>query len=102
MACSAGNFGFQSYTGGIISNLGVSDDRLQCFNDGRLDHAVLCFGYEDYLTEDDELRTAVLCKNSWGTRWGDNGYMRIDQDACGITYDFAIAKTTKPAVSNKE
>lgn len=33
-------------------------------------HAVLCVGYDDS-------REAFLCRNSWGTGWGDQGYFWI-------------------------
>ena len=68
---------FQHYKGGIISSdkCGTS-----------LDHAVLIVGYG---VENDQMYWLV--KNSWGTTWGDNGYVKIqrsdsDKDAgiCGI------------------
>ena len=68
---------FQSYSGGIL-------DSASCGTS--LDHGVLIVGYgtengQDYWT----------VKNSWGTSWGDNGYLRIarsdstnDAGICGI------------------
>jgi C1A family cysteine protease len=71
---------FQSYSGGILtsSSCGTS-----------LDHGVLIVGYGtengiDYWT----------VKNSWGTSWGDKGYVKIarssstnDPGICGIAMD---------------
>jgi len=71
---------FQSYSGGVLtsSSCGTS-----------LDHGVLIVGYGaengiDYW----------LVKNSWGTTWGDKGYVKIarsgstnDAGICGIAMD---------------
>uniref|UniRef100_A0A5B7BTU5 Putative cysteine protease n=1 Tax=Davidia involucrata TaxID=16924 RepID=A0A5B7BTU5_DAVIN len=51
-----------------------------------LDHAVTVVGYG---TDDTDGTKYWLVKNSWGTGWGENGYMRIQRDAtegglCGI------------------
>ncbi|MDH5327803.1 MAG: C1 family peptidase [Gammaproteobacteria bacterium] len=40
-------------------------------------HAVLCIGYCD-------TRKAWLCKNSWGTGFGESGYFWIGYGECGI------------------
>nr|POE88687.1 senescence-specific cysteine protease sag39 [Quercus suber] len=52
----------------------------------RLTHAVTAIGYG---TSDDGTKYWLM-KNSWGTRWGENGYMRIQRDTgapeglCGL------------------
>jgi C1A family cysteine protease len=68
---------FQSYSGGILTSSSCGTN---------LDHGVLAVGYGtengiDY----------YLVKNSWGTSWGDNGYVKIarssstnDPGICGI------------------
>lgn len=40
-------------------------------------HAVLCVGY-------DLEHQAWICKNSWGSGWGEKGYFRIAMGECGI------------------
>jgi C1A family cysteine protease len=64
---------WQQYTGGVVSNnCGVA-----------LDHAVTATGFTD---------TYFIIKNSWGSDWGEEGYIWISNDAsanngagvCGI------------------
>ena len=54
----------------------------------RLNHSVLLVGYGS-----DENGDYYIMKNSWGTQWGDNGYMnmaRNKQNACGIASDATV------------
>merc|ERR1712146_727886 len=57
---------FQQYTGGVITS-GCGSN---------LDHGVLAVGYDG---------NTIKVKNSWGSSWGDNGYVSIDASQCGIT-----------------
>merc|ERR1712000_509126 len=60
---------FQRYSGGTItSGCGTN-----------LDHGVLAVGY-------DSSANYFLVKNSWGTSWGNNGYLQISTsgNVCGI------------------
>jgi C1A family cysteine protease len=71
---------FQSYSGGVLTSSTCGTN---------LDHGVLAVGYGtengiDY----------YLVKNSWGTSWGENGYVKIarskstnDPGICGIAMD---------------
>jgi C1A family cysteine protease len=40
-------------------------------------HCVCCVGYDDG-------QSCWICKNSWGSAWGDAGYFRIAYGECGI------------------
>jgi C1A family cysteine protease len=56
---------WQFYSGGVFSD--CSDN---------LDHGVLLVGYDS---------TALIVKNSWGSSWGENGYIRLAKgNTCGI------------------
>ena len=71
---------FQLYTGGVITSDACGTN---------LDHGVLVVGYGE------ENKTPYwLVKNSWGTSWGDQGYVRIGKSdstrtkgVCGIAME---------------
>lgn len=79
VAIEGGGYSFQFYSSGIFSG--------DC--DKFLDHAVTAIGYG---TGSDG-RKYWLIKNSWGTGWGESGYMRIQRDVaareglCGLAMD---------------
>jgi C1A family cysteine protease len=71
---------FQSYSGGVLTSASCGTN---------LDHGVLIVGYGNEKGQD-----YWLVKNSWGTTWGDNGYVKIartesinDTGICGIAMD---------------
>lgn len=73
IAIEADQFQFQSYKSGILD--------FDCGTN--IDHAVLLVGYG----YDDELESEYwIVKNSWGTTWGDQGYIRLKygSNMCGI------------------
>ncbi len=41
---------------------------------GDIDHAVLAVGYDEY---------SIIIKNSWGTTWGESGYIRLARGTSG-------------------
>lgn len=61
--------GFRHYSGGIY-------DANDCLSDGNeVNHAVVVVGYGE--TESGEQYWVL--RNTWGTMWGENGYMRISR-----------------------
>jgi C1A family cysteine protease len=69
---AAGNPTWKQYKGGVVSSCTTSE----------LDHAVLAVGYTP---------SFFKIKNSWGTQWGEEGYIRLKRGAgtassgtCGI------------------
>ena len=65
---------FFDYDGGIYS---------QEYGDFAGNHAVLIVGYNDN-------EGYWICKNSWGTSWGESGWFRIKQGQCGMGSSFAF------------
>jgi cathepsin L len=73
VAIEADQAGFQMYKGGVFN--GVCGKNL--------DHGVLVVGYGHDTTSNLDYWKV---KNSWGTSWGEAGYIRMvrNQDECGI------------------
>lgn len=70
----ANQMAIKQYSGGVFT--GVCGQRL--------DHGVLAVGYG---TDSDVSLDYWIVKNSWGTGWGEEGFIRIeksDADRCGV------------------
>jgi C1A family cysteine protease len=50
-------------------------------------HAICAVGYS-------EEENCWICKNSWGTDWGDAGWFKIGYGECGIDTEFAMYGVT--------
>ncbi|UYV80565.1 CTSS [Cordylochernes scorpioides] len=78
-------FSFQFYSGGIL-------DSVDCLSNGDLNHGILVVGYgtengKDYWLAKNRFKvTNQPYVYSWGTEWGENGYIRIvrHKNQCGI------------------
>ncbi|KAF0711432.1 Aste57867_5277 [Aphanomyces stellatus] len=60
----AGNSVWMNYQGGIVTQCPGAD----------IDHAVIAVGYDDQ---------AFKLRNSWGTSWGEAGYIRLERGVGG-------------------
>jgi len=71
------------------SNVLVSDN--DTYNGQHAYHAMILSGYDDYQGPNGAFRVV----NSWGTNWGDNGYIWVDYNFFVNTFCFAafVAKT---------
>jgi C1A family cysteine protease len=84
IAVQADQFVFQFYKHGVLD-----DD--SCGKAGNIDHGVLAVGYGSDL----ETNTPYwLVKNSWGSSWGDNGYLKIARNS---TNEFGMCAILKMA-----
>jgi C1A family cysteine protease len=83
VAIEADQAGFQLYTSGVFE--GVCGTNL--------DHGVLVVGYGTD-TSYDPARDYWKVKNSWGTSWGEAGYIRMirNEDECGIKMEASYPK----------
>jgi C1A family cysteine protease len=76
VAVDGGDMTFRLYAGGVMTG--------SCGTD--LDHGIAAIGYA---TATDGTKYWLL-KNSWGTTWGENGFLRMEKDIsdkrgmCGV------------------
>ena len=79
IAIEADKMSFQFYRSGVYSSSNCGTN---------LDHGVLLVGYGE---EDGKKYWKV--KNSWGTSWGDDGYIKILRDGglCGVEMQPSVA-----------
>ena len=75
VAIEADKMVFQFYKGGVFNNTGCGT---------QLDHGVLIVGYG---YDDSSGSEYWKVKNSWGSQWGENGFIRLSRgnNMCGIS-----------------
>ncbi|HUW05803.1 MAG TPA: GEVED domain-containing protein [Williamwhitmania sp.] len=90
---------FQNYTGGVFSDASTSCTGSPCYNT-TTNHAISLVGWGTDATKGDYW----ILRNSWGSSWGESGYMRIAvtsaRIACSVCYmTYTSDNTTTPTVS---
>ncbi|KAK6159273.1 hypothetical protein DH2020_006587 [Rehmannia glutinosa] len=70
VAIEAGGRAFQLYQSGVFTGLCGTD----------LDHGVVAVGYGTEKGKD-----YWIVRNSWGSSWGENGYIRLERNVANIT-----------------
>jgi chitodextrinase/C1A family cysteine protease len=91
---------FQDYSGGIFSNTSTTCSSSPCYNTPT-NHAISLVGWGNDATAGDYW----ILRNSWGSSWGENGYMRIKATsarvACEVCYLVYQGSTvTAPTVTS--
>jgi len=71
VAIQADQFVFQFYKKGVLT-----DDK--CGKAGMIDHGVLAVGFG---TDSETKEPYWLVKNSWGEKWGEDGYIRMSRNS---------------------
>lgn len=66
------NTAFHNYNGGVFSGPNCSN----------INHAVALVGWDDNQGSDG----VWFLRNSWGSDWGEDGYMRIEYGVCSVGY----------------
>jgi C1A family cysteine protease len=64
---------FQAYAGGVFN------ERATVSSSSDVNHAITIVGWSDS-------KKAYLIKNSWGSRWGENGYIWVEYSSNNIGY----------------
>lgn len=87
---NAGSPAFLAYSGGIF-------DAPKCKQ--KANHALLIVGYGKEVSSDGEVVRFFIARNSWGSGWGENGFIRIKRGkghagvpgVCGIARNPSVA-----------
>jgi C1A family cysteine protease len=78
----AGQEAFRFYRSGVLTDCAPAP----------IDHGIVAIGYG---TDEETGLEYFYVKNSWGNRWGDGGFGRIQiNNECGITHDPSFIKET--------
>jgi C1A family cysteine protease len=72
-ACVYANSAFSAYSGGVFN---------ACTNDHDVNHCIVLVGWDDTMGTDG----VWILRNSWGSWWGDGGYMYIEYGCSLVGY----------------
>jgi len=75
---------------------GVYKEKACLQDEDHLDHAVLVVGYGH---DEASGMDYYLVKNSWGPKWGDNGYLKMFRDTTGNSNNCGIATVAAYAIA---
>ncbi len=78
--CVAVDSSFQAYNGGVFDHCGATS----------INHAVVLVGWDDNMGSNG----VWIMRNSWGTNWGDDGYMYIEYGCARIGYAAVYTRYT--------
>ncbi len=78
--------GFSQYSGGVFT----TDEKASC--GGSVNHAILLVGWDDSTS-------SWILRNSWGTGWGESGYMRIRWGISNVGYaaNYVVYQSSSPS-----
>jgi len=93
-AVYAGN-AFQAYSSGIYEDTNTSCDASPCYY-AQTNHAIALVGWDDNNGEG-----YWILRNSWGTSWGEDGYMRIRYTSAHVACAAAYLVYTPPDIEEK-
>ena len=79
---------FQRYSGGVFQ----TDESWRC-GEGKVNHAVVLVGWDD-------ADQAWVMRNSWGSGWGEDGYMRIQYGTSNVGFGANYISYTPFVASN--
>jgi len=90
---------FQNYTGGVFSDSYTTCNTNPCYN-ATTNHAIALVGWGTDPVEGDYW----ILRNSWGSSWGESGYMRLSMNSshvdCSVCYMvYQDDGTTVPVLS---
>jgi|GEM_PF-1625898 len=80
---------FQAYSEGVYNDLRTSCPGSPCYYTST-NHAIMLVGWDD-------ADQAWILRNSWGTDWGEDGYMRISYAAANVACEAVYATYDQPA-----